>query len=150
MTNFDTGESRDSDALLNDSLSDAEGDAAFLEDDEALRLARIDEFGQESLHDENALEASVGGFMCGLMKISVHYEKNMIKGLELHSGPIHDSPELNRSANTYLNMLRQIDRFANLNTRLAENRQRTANIKSQRRRAITPGSMPEPSPRNKR
>lgn len=140
MTSFNTDESDASDALLDGSLSDAESDEAFT--DEALRLARIDEYRHEALQEDDSLESSLGGFMGGLMKISVRYEQNMIKGLELHAGPIHDSPELNRSANTYLNLLRQIDRFANLKARLAENRERAAIIKSQRRQTILPGRVP--------
>jgi hypothetical protein len=150
MESFHTNESLAADALLNDSLSGDDGEDAPFDDEEALQLARIEECRQEALREEHPLESSLGGLSCGLMKFSVRYQQNISQLVEQPGVVIHDSPELKRSMTTYLNLLRQVDRFVNLKVRLAENRQRMANIKSQRRAAAVPGSITDPHRRNKR
>jgi hypothetical protein len=150
MESFHTSDSRAADALLNSTLSDDDVEDAPPDDEEALQLARIEECRQEALREEDSLESSLGGLTSGLMKFSVRYEQNITKLHEQPGVAIHDSPELIRSMTTYLNLLRQVDRFVNLKARLAENRQSMANVKSQRRAAIVPGSITDPTRRNKR
>lgn len=150
MTSFSTSESVAAEALLDANLSDLEGEDASPDDGEVLRLARIEEFQQDSLRVDDPLESSLEGVAGGLLKLALVYEQNITKLLELTGGAIYDSPELQRLMSTYLNILRQLDRIVNLAARLAENRQRLANFKSQRRQAIVPGSVTGPRPRNKR
>jgi hypothetical protein len=147
LKSFHTNESRASDALLNGSLSETNEDDAVLSD-EALRLARIDEYQQQSLHADDPLEASLGALTGGLLRFAQCYERTSAELLDSTSGAIHGSTELQRAMSTYLNIARQAERNVNLMTRLAEDRRQSANSKSQRRQAIVPGSVGETGRRN--
>ncbi len=73
MESFHTSESRAADAELNGSLSEDDDDAP--PDKEVLEMARIDEYRQESLHEEDSLESCLGTRVGGLLEFALRYEQ---------------------------------------------------------------------------
>ena len=149
MKSFHTSESRASDELLNGSLSESDADDAVLSD-EALRLARIDEYGHEALHSDDPEVANFGAITGGIFRLIQHYEKATFKLLGETRSDSHDSPELDRAVSILLNLTRQAERNANLITRLNNARQQGEYINSQRRQSAVPGAVAHPSRRKGR
>ena len=134
MYRANTNQYHEDDALLNDSLSEAELDEPTLGDDE-MRLARIDEYQQQSLRKADPLEACLGGLNSGLLRVGFRYEQAIIKALDAPETNILDSPPLQKAMNTHLGITRQVDRFANLEARLNEDDRHAEQGRSQRRLA---------------
>ena len=128
MESFHTSESRAADAQLNDSLSEDDDDAA--PDQEVLEIARIDEYRQETHHEEDSLESCLGTRVGRLLEFALRYEQYINKLLMLSAAASQELPVMQRAMNTYLNILRQMDRLLNLKARHAENRRKGTKIKS--------------------
>lgn len=95
-----------------------------------MRLARIDEYQHESLHKQDSLEACLGGINGGLMRIAVLHEQAILKAIEMAEDNILEMPPLQRAMGTHLSLTRQVDRFFNLEARLAESQLQAENAKS--------------------
>jgi hypothetical protein len=134
MYRSNTHEYEEADALLNGSLSEAELDEPALGDND-LRLARIDEYQQQSLRKADPLEACLGATNAGLLQIGLRYEQAIIQTLEAAETNILDSLPLQKAMNTHLGITRQVDRFANVAARLSESERQADEGRSQRRLA---------------
>jgi hypothetical protein len=67
------------------------------------------------------------------MKLVVKYEQAILESIEATEGSILEMPTLQRAMATHLSLTRQVDRYANLEARLAELRQQGETAKFQRR-----------------
>lgn len=139
MKRFHTSESKEADAFLNGSISEPEQDESSSASDVELRLARIDEYEQDALNKEDPLAACVGALNAGLLRIGLRNEQAIHKAIEDDVGNIMDRPQLQRAIGTHLGLTRQVDRFANLEARLAEAQMQAESAKYSRHKASASG-----------
>jgi hypothetical protein len=84
------------------------------------RLSRMLDHLASSLEKEPPLEASLGAFNAGLMRMALRLEELIVAAME--SGPLDMErfQEIKPAIETHLRLLRQMDRFANIELRAAE------------------------------
>jgi alanine racemase len=140
-------ESAEADVAINDRLCEDDPDEAALDDDE-LRLVRILDLQREALRKEDSLEACLGAHNSGLLRIGLRYEEAIQKALDAAKGNLHQILQVQPAMNTHLSISRQVDRFANLEARLAELRLQAEYDKSQAKSAALQRSTKSVTRRN--
>jgi hypothetical protein len=81
---------------------------------------RIDEYEVSSLHTEDHLEANLGSINAALMRISVSMQEAMERTISPGAMTTERLQKLVPIIETLLRVTRQIDRFAQLERRLAQ------------------------------
>jgi hypothetical protein len=88
------------------------------------RLARIAEYEQQSLQNEDPLEGCLGAQNVELMRIALPIEEAIKNMINKANGDLNEILKWKPGFDIYAALIRQVDRFANLELRLAEsNRQ---------------------------
>ncbi len=132
------------DPLEKGSLSEMDDDRSQLDEEAALRLARVEEFREQILQHSDPFTACVGGSTAGLMEIGVLFEKAFREVLVNTDGPVLESPEISQAMKTFLNLSRELARKENLLTRLREAGQDARSGNSSRRPAGVPDALRRP------
>jgi hypothetical protein len=86
---------------------------------EDLRLRRIRDFLDEALAKDNALEANLGAINSDLMVMAYQLRDAIDDALAEGSGALDDFRNLVPALGSYLGIIKQIDRFAQLELRVA-------------------------------
>ena len=131
-------EIEEADAMLNESLSEADPEGIPTMGDDELRRARIAEYRHEALRKEDSLRANLGAINAGLLEIALEHEIAVRKALQSGAGNMLESPYFQRAISTHLNITRQVDRFANVDVRFEAAEQQAENAKAQRRLPAMP------------
>jgi hypothetical protein len=114
-------ENADAYARLDGSLSEIEPDDMSQAVEES-RLALIADYRHEALRKVDCLQANLALVNCGLLDLALQSETVMKKLLQSDGANILESPEMQRIMRNHLQITRQIDRYANLDARIDENK----------------------------
>jgi hypothetical protein len=129
----------DEDAGLNESISEDDPDGMSLESDE-LRSARIEEYRYAALQHEDPLRANLGAVTAGLLDIVSKTETVVRNAMSSAGVNCFESPNAARAINTHLNLTREVNRYANLELRLAEG-ERQAEARTRRHMDAQPTAV---------
>ena len=147
MNPVHTHESLAADVALNDRLSEDDPDDAAFDDDE-FASRWISDLQRESLGKEELARGLPGAHNSGLLRIGLRYEAAIHKALDAAKGNLHQILQVQPAMNTHLSISRQVDRFANLEARLAELRLQAEYDKSQAKSAALQRSTKSVTRRN--
>ena len=111
MTSFDREDSFNSDADLDDSLSEAEDRSD--DGNEILFKARIDEHREQSLNLPDSLLGLLGNQNAGLFEISHYFEKRIKNAFATCKGNLLEIPEAGWAIATYNNLAKQNTGYTN-------------------------------------
>jgi hypothetical protein len=131
MDPSDNEESVDNDRMLNAALAAAETEDEPTDNVSAKFLARLEDHELEALDLADAHEACIARMKTGLFRIAHYSEKNLITAIESGMNLL-SSPDAARAVNMHLAILRQAERFVNVEARLLELRQPPTNPRSAR------------------
>jgi len=115
-----TPQSQAADQALNDCLSDAPADEQLDAATPDIRLARILDYQAQSLAKPDPLEACLGSSNGSLMEIGCRLAEVINAGMV--GLDMAKLPQVQPALDTYLRVLRQVDRFAQLEAKFTESR----------------------------
>lgn len=111
MKPFNSEESDNSDADLNDSLSEA--NEVLGDHNETLFNARVNEYREQSLNHPDSLQALLGNQNGGLFEMIHRFENCLTKAIAACDGSLHDIPEAAWMIATYNNLAKQNTGYTN-------------------------------------
>ena len=88
-----------------------------------LRIHRIEQLQAEALAEPDALQANLGAFNAGLMRIGFRLEEAIEGASAQITDPLARFERLAPAIDSLLKVMRQVDRFAQLDQRLASAQQ---------------------------
>jgi hypothetical protein len=109
---------------------------------QARRLERVDAYLEKVLAKKNSLQANLGSINSGLMRIAVHMDEVINENLALGPASLDQIQRLAPTIETYLRVARQVDRFAQLETRAGQSPAKVA-APPKRKKAVA-GGQPKP------
>jgi hypothetical protein len=104
-------------------------------DDDEMRMARIDDYRQESSRKENNLQANLAAVACGLLDLAFRSEKALKTACQSADEDFLASSAGQRAMASHLNIARQVRSYADLDLRIeaADKQKEKENTNARRR-----------------
>ena len=136
----------DAEEQLNKSLNEAVTTAKLDEEQllitREIRLGRALDYQSDALRKDDPLEACIGGLNAGLIRVACYLEDAVEQSLAKEPATIEKIRQLGPALDAYMRLTRQVERFAQVEARLAEGRKEAENVKSKLQMLALQGHAP--------